>query len=216
MKKIFEFQTNNYIHADGIIGKQTFAMFMEVFEMTEIQCAHFLGQLHHETGGFKRDTESMDYSVSGLKSTFFYYKNRPKEAQEDGRTWYKKADQETIANKVYWDKNRSDVYRLGNVEWGDGWAYRGRGSVQLTGLWNYQEFADWLENQTIINNTELVATKYYWQSALWYFEKRNVWQKMKDVSIKSVESVTRAINGGLNGFDDRVLYTKKYAKIGGI
>src|SRR5690606_38536825 len=151
---------------------------------------------------FKRDTESMDYSVSGLKSTFSYYKNRPKEAQEDGRTWYKKADQETIANKVYWDKNRSKVYKLCNAEWGDGWSYRGRGSVQLTGLWNYQEFADWLENQSIINNPELVATKYYWQSALWYFEKRNVWSKMKGVSIKDIEAVTKAINGGLNGFDD--------------
>lgn len=216
MKKIIEFQIKENIHNDGVIGQQTFGQFMSTFELTPIQCAHFLGQLHHETGGFTKDTESLNYSVFGLKNTFSYYKNRPTEAQEDGRTWYKKAEQETIANKVYWDINRSSAFKLGNTEWGHGWLFRGRGAIQLTGQWNYQEFADWKEDQKIVFHPNLVATKYYWDSALWYFEKRNIWRKMEGVDIKHIESVTKAINGGLNGFDDRLKWTRYYAKLGNV
>jgi putative chitinase len=213
MSKIAVFQEEQNIHVDGKIGPETFRQFMSTFKLTSIQCAHFLGQLHHETGGFTKDTESLNYSVLGLRSTFAYYKNRPKEASEDGRTWHKKADQETIANKVYWDKNRTIPHQLGNIAWGDGWKYRGRGAIQLTGLWNYTEFGEWVEDFLVVDQPNLVVSEYYWHSALWYFEKRNIWKRVTGVSIKEIEIVTKLINGGLNGLEERINLTRMYNKI---
>ena len=175
---------------------------LEVPDRNPAIMAFFMGHLHHETGGFKRDTESLNYSVQGLISTFSYYRNRPEEAQQDGRTPEKKADQQTIANKVYWDKNRGSRYKLGNTEWGDGWKYRGRGSIQVTGKTNYRDFFFW-KGVPEDSAPELLAGVYYWDSGVWYFDKRGIWEHCNEVTEGAIKQTTRMINGGLNGLADR-------------
>lgn len=205
---IKNFQIQHDLYIDGIIGKNTVAKMGEVFGIYHNNLAHFLGQFHHETAGFTKHTESLNYAVSGLQATFSYYRNRPKEAQEDGRTWYKKADQETIANKVYWDKNRSASYRLGNENWGDGWKYRGRG-FQLTGKWNYDGFSEEY-GVDVVNNPEMVASTWFWESGLWFFRKKNIFRETGTITIAGITAVTKRVNGGTNGLEERIKWTRYY------
>ena len=213
MRKIIEFQENEGLAPDGLVGIKTLSKFKERFLLSNIQLANFLGQLHHETGGFKYDTESLNYSVQGLIDTFSYYQKNRNEASNDGRTWFRKANQETIANKVYWDENRSPSHYLGNKKWGDGWKYRGRGAIQLTGYYNYQRFAIWQGDLNIQDNPEEVASKYYWESAIFFFNSNKLWNYCNDISLDSIRRLTRRINGGFNGFEDRAKMTRHYYKI---
>lgn len=209
MVKITEFQKENHLVPDGIIGVKTLSKLGDHIGIYGVELANFMGQLHHETGGFKYDTETMNYSASRLKVIFSYYKNNPQEADKDGRTIFHKADQETIANKVYWDQNRSRSHWLGNKDWGDGWNFRGRGAIQTTGRWNYSELENFVGDD-LMNNPSLVATKYYWESALYFFNAHKLWKYAQDTTIKSITELTGKINGGLNGLDERVRLTRYY------
>lgn len=213
MKKIVEFQAEKGLHPDGIIGRNTLNKFKETLLLSNVQLAHFLGQLHHETGGFKHDTENLNYTVQGLINTFSYYQRNVSEAKSDGRTWYRKANQETIANKVYWDENRSRSHWLGNKNWGDGWKYRGRGAIQLTGYYNYEAFAIWMGDWDILDHPDKVAKEHYWMSAIYFFNQKELWGIAKDVSIKTISEVTKKINGGYNGLQDRIRYTQYYYQL---
>lgn len=213
MKKIIEFQESQGLVPDGIIGIKTLLKMKAVFLIfTDIQLANFMGQLHHETSGFTKDTESFNYSVQGLKNTFSFYRRFPNLAWEHGRTWIKKADQEAIANNVYYDGNRDRKYKLGNTSWGDGWKFRGRGAIMVTGKTNYIEFGKYL-GVFLVNFPEDVATKYYWKSALWYFDTRKLWGIANSINVKSITELTKRINGGLNGLEDRIKWTKHYYQI---
>lgn len=106
---------------------------------TPLRRSHFFAQLREEAGTeLDRTDENLRYGAPGLKATFAYYRNHPAEAEEDG--YFKdasgkvtrSADQEKIANKVYANRNGN-----GNAASGDGWKYRGRGLIQLTGRGNY-------------------------------------------------------------------------------
>ncbi len=213
MRKIIEFQEKNNLEPDGIILFKTISKFKEIFCLNNYEVAHFLGQLHHETGGFNRDTESLNYSPQGLKNTFSYYLKRPLEALRDGRTLLSKADQETIANKVYWDKNRSKGYELGNSLWGQGWLFIGRGAIQLTGHNNYLQFYKWMNKIEIMVNPETVATKYYWESALFFFQDNNLWDLCNSVSTTQINKVTEKINKATSSYPERVELVRKYYEI---
>jgi putative chitinase len=112
-----------------------------------------------------------------------------------------------IANRVY-------ASRMGNgVEAsGDGWRFRGRGALQLTGKANYQAFADYIDRPDVMTNPDLVAGELCFESALWFFDKNKLWsicdQGINDVAILAL---TKRINGGTHGLDDRKAKTKKFA-----
>jgi putative chitinase len=95
---------------------------------------------------------------------------------------------------------------------GDGWKYRGRGALQLTGKANYQAFADYIGRPDVMTNPDLVAGELCFESALWFFDKNKLWgicdQGINDAAILAL---TKRINGGTHGLDDRKLKTKKYA-----
>jgi putative chitinase len=110
---------------------------------------------------------------------------------------------EKIANKVYASRMGN-----GNEASGDGWKYRGRGYIQITGKNNYQEFGKSI-GEDILSNPDLVATKYPMVSAAWFFSK-NCLGKCTDNSDKAVTNVTRCVNGGENGLIDRLKYFKLY------
>lgn len=208
--KLAQFQHDHGLVPDGIMGPITLKKGREIFNIKSDEAtAHFFGQLAHETNNFKSSVESLNYSVTGLQRTFLFYRKNPSLARKHGRSGARKADQQAIANNVYNDANRGKRYKLGNTQPGDGWRFRGRGSIMITGRNNYEAFFTWmgLPKDT---NPDLVATKYYWEAALWFFEVNRIWWHTGNVTERSIVTVTKLINGGVNGLNHRRSLTLKY------
>jgi putative chitinase len=166
---------------------------------TIIKLSHFLSQCSHESGGFKLTSENLNYSADGLKKIFSkYFPNNTSESYA--------RQPEKIANKVY-------ANRMGNGDEksGDGWKYKGRGYIQLTGKDNYKMF-DAFVPEDILANPELVATKYPLLSAGWFFSK-NCLKKCTDSSESSIIAVTKCVNGGTIGLSDRTKHFNEYYKL---
>lgn len=163
---------------------------------TALKLAHFLAQCGHESGGFKVVNENLNYSADGLKKIF------PKYFPGNLSESYAR-NPEKIAAKVYGG-------RMGNgvEETKEGWKFRGRGYIQLTGKDNYTAFGKAI-NEDIVNNPDLVSTKYPLLSAAWFFSK-NCLNKCVDASDATVTSVTKCVNGGVIGLPDRLKHFKEY------
>jgi putative chitinase len=113
---------------------------------------------------------------------------------------------EKIANRVYASRMGN-----GNEASGDGWKYRGRGALQLTGKSNYEAFAKYLSKPEIVTNPDLVATTYAFESAMFFFDKNKLWDICdKGVSKETILALTKRINGGTHGLADREEKTFKY------
>jgi putative chitinase len=92
-----------------------------------------------------------------------------------------------------------------------GWLYRGRGSVQLTGKENYTAFSKSVNDPEVVNNPELVAEKYFFASAKFFFDKNKLWSITKDgIDDRTITKITKKINGGTHGLEDRIRQTKYY------
>jgi putative chitinase len=170
------------------------------FELnTPLRLAHFLAQAGHESGGFKAVNENLNYGAKGLLGIFKKYFPTEQKA-----LLYERKP-EKIANLVYGG-------RMGNglEASGEGWKFRGRGYIQLTGKDNYKAF-DAVVTESIIDNPDLVATKYPLLSAAWFFHKNGL-HKIADQGATDavVTSVTKRVNGGFNGLNDRLNYFRKY------
>lgn len=166
---------------------------------TNLRLAHFLAQCAHESGGFKLTQENLNYGSKGLMTVFKkYFPTQAKALQYERKP-------EKIANLVYGN-------RMGNgpEDSGDGYKFRGRGFIQLTGKDNYRAF-DALVPEDILQTPELVAIKYPLLSAAWFFHKTNI-NKISDTGSSDavVTLVTKKVNGGTNGLNDRLKYFKKY------
>jgi putative chitinase len=165
---------------------------------TPLRLAHFLAQCGHESAGFKAVNENLNYSVDGLKRIFSKY--FPGTLAEG----YARQP-EKIASKVYGNRMGN-----GNEASKEGWKYRGRGYIQLTGKDNYKAF-DATVDDDILNNPDLVATKYPLMSAAWFFERGKIWAVCDKGSDKStVTSVTMKVNGGTIGLEDRIKHFNEY------
>ena len=164
---------------------------------TPVELAHFLSQCGHESAGFKVVNENLNYSAKGLLGIFKKYFPTPALAEAYQRK------PEKIANKVY-------ASRMGNGDEasGEGFKFRGRGFIQLTGKQNYTAFGKSI-GVDIAANPDLVATKYPLLSAAWFFSK-NCLSKCKDASDASVLAVTKCVNGGTIGLADRQKHFKEY------
>ena len=170
---------------------------------TPLRLAHFLSQCDHESIGFKAVYENLNYSSDGLQKVFKKYFPTKILAEQ-----YQKKP-ELIASKVYGG-------RMGNgpEPSKEGWKYRGRGYIQLTGKINYQSF-DQVVTENILENPDLVATKYPLLSAAWFWDSRNL-NKIADKgnSEDIVKQVTKIINGGYNGLDNRIkLFNHYYTEL---
>ncbi len=163
--------------------------------------AMFIAQVGHESGGFTRIVENLNYSADGLKATFGKYFTT-ETAQKYGRTANHPADQKGIANIVY-------ANRMGNIEQNDGWKYRGRGLIQITGLDNYRACGAALKLDLVTKPELLEQELQAARSAAWFYTSKGCMAYGADV-----DRVTRIINGGLNGIDDRkVRYNKARAAL---
>lgn len=232
--KVKEWQSANGLTADGIVGDTTWGkMFGAVapspiiptssFKLdalkghipdsviaqipdtaakfnitTPLRLAHFLAQCGHESGGFKSVSENLNYSVDGLKRIFGKY--FPGDLAES----YARQP-EKIASRVYGS-------RMGNGDesTGEGYKFRGRGYIQLTGKSNYTNFAKFIGEDTI-TNPDLVATKYPLASAAFFFDSNKLWSICdKGADEATVTAVTKRVNGGTIGLTDRLKHFNEY------
>jgi putative chitinase len=168
---------------------------IEKFEVnSNLRLAHFLAQCAHESGGFKAVQENLNYSADGLRKIFPKYFPTPELAK-----LYERQPQR-IANRVY-------ANRMGNGDEasGDGFKFRGRGYVQLTGKSNYIDFNQFLAGENVVENPDLVATKYPLLSAAFFFWKNKLHAIAdRGASVADVTAMTKRVNGGTHGLDDRI------------
>jgi putative chitinase len=184
---------------DGAFGPKTMKAAMEFYKLSAVRAAHFFGQTSHETGEFKTFSENLNYSAAGLKKIFKKYFN-------DLTALAYARNPEKIANKVYGNRMGNGVEASG-----DGWKFRGRGALQLTGKSNYEAFAKYLGKPEIMDKPEMVADEYAFESAMFFFDKNKLWDICdKGVNEESMLKLTKRINGGTNGLEHRKALTIKY------
>lgn len=235
-----EFQRKNGLTPDGVVGPKTWEMIMgqaasapapsapiapvgglkldklkghipdAVIQMipdtaakfqinTPLRLAHFLAQCGHESGGFRATQENLNYSAKGLMGIFKKYFPTEAIANQYARNPQK------IANKVYANRMAN-----GDEASGDGFRFRGRGYIQLTGRANYTEFGKAI-GENIAANPDVVSGKYALLSAAWFWSKNGL-NKLADggATDATVTSITKRVNGGTIGLADRIKHFKEY------
>jgi putative chitinase len=188
------------VAADGAFGPGTLKAAMAYYKMTPERAAHFFAQTAHESGNFKAFAENLNYGASGLTTTFKKYFPTTEKA-----LLYERKP-EKIANLVY-------ASRMGNGDEasGDGFKFRGRGALQLTGKDNYKVFSEYLKKPEIMTNPDLVATEFAFESAIFFFDRNKLWDICdKGVNKDTILALTKRINGGTHGLADREEKTLKY------
>jgi putative chitinase len=166
---------------------------------TLLRLSHFLAQCGHESANFRAVKENLNYSAEGLNKTFKKYFPTLESAKDYAR------QPEKIASKVYANRMGN-----GNEVSKDGFKYLGRGFIQLTGKANYIEF-DKSVPEDIIANPELVATKYPLASAAWFWDKNGLNAIAdKGATDAVVKSITKRVNGGTIGLEDRIQHFNEF------
>jgi len=189
------------VEPDGVFGPMTIKAAAPKLQLSRNQAVNFFAQCAHETALFTQFEENINYSADALLKVFPKYFKDAAQAKA-----YAKNPQK-IANRVY-------ANRMGNGDElsGDGWRYRGRGAIQLTGKANYDAFfkhvgktGQWLAND--------VSTLHAFTSAMFFFEKNNLWSVAEQTpNADTATKLCKAINGGYNGLPDRIELTEKYAQ----
>lgn len=201
MKYIKLFQEKHGLKNDGIIGKNTLNKFKEVYGTSDEQTAHLMGQTCHETGEFTKGVENLYYTAKGLLDTFKKYFT-----ESTAKLYEKKPI--AIGNLVYANRNGN-----GNVESGDGHKFKGRGSIMLTGKRNYMAFSLFVNDPLIMVNPDLVESKYFWETALFFFKTNNLMSLSQKIDEPTILKISKHVNGGYNGIKERILYTNKFYNI---
>lgn len=163
---------------------------------TKLRLCHFLAQILHESGNLKYKSENLNYSAKALRSVFPKYFKTDEIANQYARK------PEKIANRVY-------ANRMGNGDEasGDGWLRRGRGLIQLTGTDNYKACTKAL-NVDLMKNPDLIISnaEICMKTACWFWSSK----KLNELADKDdIKTITKKINGGYNGIDDRCLILKR-------
>jgi putative chitinase len=167
-----------------------------------LRLAHFLSQIAHESGNFKFTVENLNYSSESLLKVFPKYFKDKATADRYAR------NPEMIGSRVY-------ANRMGNGDEASktGFKFRGRGYLQLTGFENYKAFSLFIGEDCTIN-PDLVATKYPMDSAVWFFNKNNLWSICdQGSSNETITALTKRINGGTHGLADRTEKFKNYHQL---
>ena len=187
-----EWMAEELIHRDD--WKDWYEAMLEILPLWEVntieRVAMFIAQCGHESAGFRVLTENLNYSAKALNTIFPKYFRR---AGRDANDYHRQP--EKIANVIY--ANRMDN---GDSDSGDGWRFRGGGILQLTGRYNYTQFAKAME-MTAEEAVDYVRTKKgALDSACWFWDTNNINKWCDDMD---VVGATKRINGGTIGLDDR-------------
>ena len=173
---------------------------------TQLRLAHFLAQCAHESGNFTAVQENLNYSAKRLQEVFGKYFTTHAKALLYERKPSK------IASLVYANRmGNGDEYSI------EGYKYRGRGYIQLTGKNNYLLFNNSLNEAgmdvDIIGNPDLVATTYPLASAGWFFDKNKL-NEIADLggTREIMTRITKRVNGGTHGLNSRISYFNKFYK----
>jgi len=169
---------------------------------TNLQRQHFFSQLYHESKLVPR-AENLNYSAERLLKIFpKYFKDLETAKRYDRQP-------EKIGNLVY-----SNRMNNGDVASGDGWKYRGRSFIQITGKVNYEALAKHLNNENILTDPDLLLSEVNAMvSALWYWQTNKINSVIDADTDLSIQRVTRKINGGLIGIEDRKKIFKEVSKL---
>ena len=184
------------VTADGSFGPNTARAIAKHYELSPARAAHLLGQASHESAGFRLVRENLNYTSETMMRVWPSRFRTLEEAQPFAR------NPKGLADKVYSN-------RMGNGE-GEGHIYIGRGFLQLTGKDNYKAFAADMRVPEIMQDPSLVETEYAFETALWFFEKNNLFAIAdKGVSNDTIKQITKRVNGGHIGLSHRSEETYK-------
>ena len=182
---------------DGSFGPNTARAITKHFGLSAERSAHLLGQASHESGGFKRVCESLYYS-SADRIRKVWPSRFP--TVEDAQPYAR--NPKALADKVYSN-------RMGNGE-NEGSVFIGRGFLQLTGKDNYRSFASDMRLPEVMTDPSLIETDYAFETAYWFFEKNKLFKIADEgVSTDTIEKITKRVNGGYHGLQDRLDQTNK-------
>lgn len=187
----------NIENLKNVISEEVLSQIPETVEKfklnTPLRLAHFLAQCAHESGNWRFKVENLNYSAAALQSVFRKYFPDEATAAQYARK------PEMIANKVYASRMSN-----GDEASGDGWKFRGRGYIQLTGKQNYSSFDKIIEDD-LLSNPDLVAEKYPLLSAAWFWDTNNLSSLAdKGATDADVTAITKRVNGGTHGLEDRL------------
>ena len=184
--------------SDGQFGPNTAKAIAKHYKLSAKRAAHLLGQAHHESGGFKLVRENLYYSTPERIQAVWPSRFPTVESAEK----YAK-NPKALAGKVY-------VGRMGNRDETDASNFAGKGYMMLTGRDNYRLFASKMGVPEVMTDPDLVADKYAFETALFFFEENNLFDIAdKGVNPETIRKITRRVNGGLHGYEDRENQTHK-------
>lgn len=184
---------------DGAFGPNTARAIAKHYGLDAKRGAHLLGQAAHESGNFMVSEENLYYRASTMCRV---WPSRFK-TEADAEPYAK--NPEKLANKVY-----SDRMGNGSEASGDGWKYAGKGFIQLTGKDNTRAFAEHIGRDGLVDDPSPIATELAMDSAIFFFEKNGLFALADEgVTDEVIKKITRRVNGGYHGLNDRKEKTKK-------
>jgi putative chitinase len=178
------------VGADGAFGPNTARAVAKHYGLSPERGAHILGQSHHESAGFKRVSEGLYYSTpERIQAVWPSRFKTVADAEPYAR------NPEKLADKVYGG-------RMGND--GEGYKWRGRGFLQLTGKDNYSRFAADMNIGSVMDNPDLVEDEYAFDTAVWFFKTNKLFDIADEgVTDAVIRKITKRVNGGTHGLSDR-------------
>lgn len=186
------------VTADGAFGPNTARAIADHYKLSPKRGAHLLGQAAHESGNFMISEENLNYRASTMCRVW------PSRFKSEAEAEPYAMNPQKLANKVY-------NGRMGNkIGSNDGWLYAGKGFIQLTGKDNVRAFAEHIGRDSLVDDPSPIATELAMDSAIFFFEKNGLFDVADEgVNDDVIKKITRRVNGGYHGLDDRIEKTKK-------
>ena len=193
MKKL---QERCGVTADGAFGPNTARAIAKHFDLSPNRAAHLLGQAAHESAGFTITKENLYYSTPERIQAIWPSRF---ETIADAEPYAK--NPQALADKVYGGRGGNN---------GEGYKWRGRGFIQLTFRDNYRSFASDMRVPEVMEDPSLVETEYAFESAYWFFDKNGLFRMADNgIGTDNIKAITKRVNGGYHGLDDRIAQTQK-------
>ena len=193
MKKL---QERCGVTADGAFGPNTARAIAKHFDLSPNRAAHLLGQAAHESAGFTITKENLYYSTPERIQAIWPSRFK---TVDDAEPYAK--NPKALADKVYGSRGGNN---------GEGYKWRGRGFIQLTFRDNYRSFASDMRVPEVMNDPSLVETEYAFESAYWFFDKNGLFRMADNgIGTDNIKAITKRVNGGHHGLDDRIAQTQK-------